>query len=235
MATEEYTATPDEIPDGFKRCTHCKEIKVFEEFDRNSRSKDGRRQPCRACRKLFREQNSEILSEKQSVYYAAHSEKYIIWRREYRLNNIEMIREEESKRFEKNPEKFSKQNKRRHRRLRELPNTLTDAGRKFAMDYWENACAVCGCNDVKICAIRFDHWIPLYDALCPGTTPENMIPLCNTKKGTPAYKAGCNQSKNAKNPEKWLIEIFGAEYAQKKLAEIKEFFNAAKLFHESEL
>ena len=233
--SEEYPSiSVVEIPENSKRCTKCGEVKLLEFFDLQSKSKDGRRQPCRECRKKYREEHSEELSKKQMAYYAEHLEEYVEWRREYRARNIETLRVEESLRYKKHPESFIYQLERRRRLLNELPNNFTEKNMQFARLYWHNQCAVCGCGDENICKLLFDHWIPIGNSNCPGTVPDNMVLLCNTKKGTPLYVAGCNQSKGAKLPSIWLRQRFGESFSVSKMAEIQRFFEEAVLFSTQE-
>ena len=100
----------------------------------------------------------------------------------------------------------------------------------FMFDYWNNACAMCGSVEDNFRVIAHDHWIPIFSILkCPGTVIDNMVPLCHGKKGCKA--AGiicCNNSKARKDPIIWLIERFGYDLAETKLAAIEAYFALAK-------
>ena len=97
----------------------------------------------------------------------------------------------------------------RSTRKRQLPNTLTSADWQQTLTDWNRRCAVCGSDD-KITA---DHWISLAAEDCPGTTPDNMLPLC----------AGCNYSKQDSDPLTWMTWRFGEEYAHERYAIITEY------------
>lgn len=85
---------------------------------------------------------------------------------------------------------------RRRLRQRLTPRQWLKDDRAFCLNYWDHACAACGTSG----PLQFDHWIPLaHYPECPGTVPNNMIPLCPT----------CNGHKHARNPQEWLIWQFG--------------------------
>lgn len=64
-----------------------------------------------------------------------------------------------------------------------LPSTFNMDHLSFLLQYWHYSCAVCGRQDDGLWHfIALDHWIPLKNSSCPGTTPGNMIPLCHGKK-----------------------------------------------------
>lgn len=230
MATDQYSLSADELLPGHKKCYRCKKPKPYTAFDLSSRSKDGRRGECKTCRKEYRKANSAILVKKQGTYVATHLSEHQAWRRDHRARNLEKLRAKDAGRYAKDPNRVRQQQARRRARLKQLPNTLAKEDSLFAFNYWDNACAVCGCQDTSIATLRLDHWVPVGSPLCPGTISGNMLPLCNTKKGTPAYHAGCNQSKHTKEGKGWLNDRFGDEFAAMKIAEIETFFELARSF-----
>jgi hypothetical protein len=109
---------------------------------------------------------------------------------------------------------------RRRAKFLALPDTFTVDDWIFALAYFHGCCAACGrqLNDLfgeRTAAA--DHWIPLNAPDCPGTVPENIVPLCHGKDG-------CNNSKHAKHPIEWLIERFGKHKANQINQRIQEFF-----------
>lgn len=106
---------------------------------------------------------------------------------------------------------------RRKTRKRSLPSTFTSKHWLLCLDYWHYCCAVCDSQlrdlfgDIEPHA---DHWIALNSPNCPGTTPDNMICLCNK----------CNRAKSDKYPEQWLIDDFGKHSAAKILKRINQYF-----------
>lgn len=230
MAEYQYNLPFDEILPGHKKCSKCKGVKPYSCFDFNNITKDGYRFECKDCRRHYRQINSVILTQKQSIYYTNHADEYRRWRRDHRERNVDIIRMTEGQRYRENPQRIKAQNDRRKARLQELPNTLTQRDKEFVLQYWDNTCAICGCNDEIICDLRFDHWISIHHPHCPGTVPGNIILLCNTKKETPIYQAGCDQSKGNKDGAVWLRERFGQKEGQRKLREIKQFLDAARKY-----
>jgi hypothetical protein len=66
-----------------------------------------------------------------------------------------------------------------------------------------------------------DHWIPLASPDCPGTVPENIIPLC-------FGSGGCNNSKKAKDGYEWLLQRYGKRKACVILKRIQAYFEWVK-------
>ncbi len=52
----------------------------------------------------------------------------------------------------------------------------------------------------------------------------NVVPLCHARPGVPCGNPACNQSKNDKDPEAWLLERFGARKAKAILKRINAYF-----------
>lgn len=105
-------------------------------------------------------------------------------------------------------------------RKRRLPNTLTNADWERALTYWDHRCAVCERPRGLWHTLAQDHWIPLTDANCPGTTAENILPLCHGE-------GGCNNSKGKKDPLEWLRAKLGTRRAKQKLYDIKVYLGWA--------
>lgn len=70
-----------------------------------------------------------------------------------------------------------------------------------------------------------DHWIPLVYDDCPGTVPENIVPLCHSIKDG---AGGCNNSKQALDPYQWLIDKFGKRKAEEIFTKIQAYFEMVK-------
>lgn len=84
-------------------------------------------------------------------------------------------------------------------RKRSLPDTLTSQDWQATLRDWDYCCAVCGATS----DITADHWIPLASPDCPGTTKNNMIPLCGS----------CNYSKHDYDAIAWMTWRFGRDFA----------------------
>lgn len=142
----------------------------------------------------------------------------------------------EKRRKEKDPVKFKEQKsasdlrrkekrninwQSREARKRSLPTDFTIQDWQFALDYFGGCCAVCGKPLFGLFhRPAMDHWIPVSDPNCPGNIPTNIAPLCDGNDG-------CNQSKNAHDPEQWLQKKFPKQ-AKAILARIHEFFSKVR-------
>lgn len=187
--------------------------------------------------------NRERDNMKSRIYRAAHLERIREYNRAYRAANLERERERnrtwreanrESARERSrtwrvaNPERQRIQKQIKRARKRGLPNDFTAEQARFAIEFWHGCCAYCGRQFHDIFGERtlaFDHYIPLSSPDCPGTTAGNMLPVCHGVDG-------CNTTKNARDPEEWLMSRFGKRAARKKLAEIEAYFEIVRTFGE---
>lgn len=109
----------------------------------------------------------------------------------------------------------------KHRyRIRSLEVNFSDNDWQRAIDYFHGCCAVCGRQLSDLFGEHtagMDHWIPISSPGCPGTIPENIVPLCHGIDG-------CNNHKHAKDPEQWLNERYGKRKAKRILERINAYF-----------
>lgn len=154
----------------------------------------------------YREKNREALNSRHRKYYHRYHEKHLTRQREYRKNNPHVY--------------VAAIHKRRARKLA-LPDTFTPRHWLLCLEYWHYCCAVCGnqlrdlFGNVKPHA---DHWIPIEHPECPGTTPDNMICLCNS----------CNSRKNDIPPLEWLNRIYSKNKTGEILKRIEAYFEWIK-------
>lgn len=154
----------------------------------------------------YRANNREALNSRNRKCYHRHHEKNLIRQREYRKNNPHVY--------------VAAIHKRRARKLA-LPDTFTPHHWLLCLEYWHYCCAVCGnqlrdlFGNVKPHA---DHWIPIEHPECPGTTPDNMICLCNS----------CNSRKNDIPPLEWLNRIYSKNKTGEILKRIEAYFEWIK-------
>lgn len=117
---ERYRAKhPNEIlPDGFKRCSVCKEVRPTEHFGRSSSSKDGLRSQCKECRKAQYRRDAETIKAKRKRHYQKNKERILQQVAAYRQRNQCLYREYYQKYYSKNAERIKLNVKRaRYRRL----------------------------------------------------------------------------------------------------------------------
>ena len=86
-----------------KQCCKCKEIKNFSNFGKLTSSKDGLRYDCNDCRKLYRKNNKETITQKSKDYYDNHKIILGIKNKEYQTINIIKINKQR-KEYRNRPE-----------------------------------------------------------------------------------------------------------------------------------
>ncbi|MEM9953991.1 MAG: HNH endonuclease [Chloroflexota bacterium] len=166
------------------------------------------------------EENRRIARE----YARKHREEAKERVRRWRQDNPERYREYNQQWIDENPDTVKKMQQaswvRRRARKRNLPHDLTTEEWQYCLEYWNNACAVCGDGE----KLNADHWIPLSNEDCPGTIVDNMIPLCEH----------CNKTKHARDAELWLTEKWDAEFASEILEAVEAYFEHVVDYFESE-
>lgn len=82
------------LPDGYKRCSVCREVKTSDKFGNSTKSTDGLRSSCKECR---REKeylaNLERIKTKREKYYIQNREHHLKRTKEYKENNKEWYRQ----------------------------------------------------------------------------------------------------------------------------------------------
>lgn len=198
--------------EGYKRCNQCHECKPLsaDYFYHDASLKSGFAGICIECKlengKEFRVENRERLRIRAIVYRAKYGGKHRISQAGYQRRN---------------PHKTAVFGQRYRARKRNLPDTFTVEDERRMMGYWHNSCAVCGIGLEGLFDFtqrHVDHWIPLNSLACPGTTPDNMLPLCES----------CNLSKNRTPPDEWLTGRYGDKEAQKILRRVERYFKWVK-------
>jgi hypothetical protein len=74
-----------------KICYKCKLELELTNFGNLKSSKDGYRYDCKQCRKIYRENNKDIIKIKQHEYYCNNKEELLNKNKEYRINNFTII------------------------------------------------------------------------------------------------------------------------------------------------
>lgn len=163
--------------------------------------------------KMYYQNNKEEISVKQKEYYLKNKERkseyHKYWRinnldrlrdygkkyrndnsvrlREYRLKNIERIRNVQKEYFKNNPEVKRMSEHKRNALKRALPNTLTLNQWNEIKKCFNNKCAYCNSEE----SLTQDHFIPLSKG--GGYTRNNIIPACKS----------CNSSKGNRDFFEW--------------------------------
>lgn len=120
-----------DVPQGFKRCSRCGEIKALEGFSRNKAMKDGLQNQCRICQtesnRRWRQENPDKVRAQERRWaqanrdrrresdrrsYERNPEKKREYSRRWKQENPDKVREKEHRRREINPEKERERNRR---------------------------------------------------------------------------------------------------------------------------
>ena len=174
--------------------------------------------------------NKEQINIKARQYYLTHRDHIRVRAKAYYYQNKHQISEKARAVPKETRRKLYKQNTtqaklryfRRVSNKQKLTCRYSKQDWEYAMAYFHGCCAVCGrqLNDLfGDHTAAMDHWIPLSSPDCPGTIPENIVPLCHGLNG-------CNNSKGAKDPYQWVLEKFSPREAKNILNRIAQYFSS---------
>lgn len=187
----------------------------------------------RALAKATRDRSKDDLNARKRARYADDPTPFRLVNKRSRLKNAINNRQKDRDRYpnekdsrNESQKRYYAQNKhvfqaattRRLARERGLPNDFSKDDWQRALEYFDNCCAVCDRPAGLWHKLAADHWIPLSSPNCPGTAPQNIIPLCHGLDG-------CNNSKKDSDAEYWLKWKFGEHKAQKVLKRVGEYFH----------
>lgn len=187
------------VPDGYKRCSCCGEIKMASpaNFGIDKTTKSGFRPSCRVCERIRGRHYGRINREKI---------------REKRLRSRGKYKYVARK---KDPAKRRIQDRRRDAKRRLLPATFTNKDWRYALIYFHGTCAYCG-NGPSLFDTNYvlhqEHFIP--QSKNGGYTPNNILPACQQ----------CNLSKGDSDARDWIKAKFGARKAVIILKRITSYF-----------
>lgn len=241
-------SSPDNTPDSdTKRCPKCNTAKSRTEFHKNKCCKDGLAAWCKACNcqntSRYQKENRAIVTERQRQWrenhpdyrrkrYASDRDNELEKAAKYRSEKRDRVLKAQAKWRNTHPDvrrAYSVGHKmqgylatlRRRARRRKLPDTMKQRDIEKCFAYFGHRCAVCGRPIGFWHTLAMDHWIPLTSPECPGTVPQNMIPLCHGI-------GGCNNAKHDKDPHEWLVATFGKRKATKIEKQIGAYFDSLK-------
>ena len=115
-----------------KVCTKCKETKGLEEFNKNSKAKDGRDYKCKKCKKeyqkKYRQNNRDKIAEKAKKYQQNNRDKIAERKKKYDQKNKVEIAEYGRKYRQKNKDKIAEKAKKYQQNNRDK---IAEYGRKY--------------------------------------------------------------------------------------------------------
>lgn len=179
-----------------KMCSTCKVEKPFEEFSKDKTKKDSYHNQCKSCKKKYREENKDKISEKSKQYIEENKDKISEYKKQYREENKDKICEYAKQYYEENKDKVNaKSAKRRAKKLQATPSWLTDEQKQEIIEFYKLRKILTKETGILH---HVDHIIPLKgDRVCGLHVPWNLQVI----------SASENLSKSNKLLEELLFEL----------------------------
>jgi hypothetical protein len=161
----------------YKKCSKCKEEKLFSEFARRKTSKDGRDSHCKYCVNHYHKSNKQHISEYNKQYKEANKEQIAEYSKEYGKHYYELNKDqisEQHRQYKKfNRFKFNALNaKRKARKLQATPNWLTSEELDQIEEFYKEAQTL---KSVTGKQYHVDHIVPLQGkSVCGLHVPWNL-------------------------------------------------------------
>ncbi|MDD3443180.1 MAG: HNH endonuclease [Sulfurimonas denitrificans] len=169
-----------------KVCRKCKVEQDFSCFSRDKSTKDGLKYECKGCKKLYYQNNKNIILFKRALYHRdnivdanSKSRKY------YKENKDKLLAQKKIYRKSKSGI-ASRKNTNHRRRTKEKQGDVTK-NELLELEQTAKACYWCG-KSLKKEKVHIDHYIPLSKG--GEHTLSNLVVTCPK----------CNLTKNAKDP-----------------------------------
>lgn len=181
----------------------------------------------RAYARYYYQENKEEMLASARIRYKRNFESIKKQKLEYTRKNRAKVRAYLNKYYAQHPGYGKASLHRRRAKKKSLPATFKSYHWDLCVKYFRGRCAVCE-NQLKDLfgnvKPHADHWIPLNSPDCIGTTPDNMICLCND----------CNLRKSDHDPKEWLTRQYGKKRAKVIMEKVNEYFRWI-MRHEDEL
>lgn len=157
----------------YKKCSKCKEEKLFNEFTRSKSCKDGYYNYCKICRKQYYEANREFIAECKQEHYRVNKDRLLAEMREYREINKEQIANRMRRYQKENSAKISANTaKRRSLKLQSTPPWLTQEDFEQIEEFYKKAQQL---KSVTGQQYHVDHIVPLQgENVCGLHVPWNL-------------------------------------------------------------
>lgn len=181
--------------------------------------------------RLYRERNKDQIEARRKARYIQNNHYIKARTREYRRRNRDHVRQQSREYYKKHTVQMRLYSSKRRSQKLNLPYGFSERDWKRCLEYFHHCCAVCGRQSSNLFNeyhLAQDHWIPVSDTRIdnPGTVPTNIVPLCHGVEG-------CNNSKNNKDPIKWLAQEFGKRKAKQILDRIEAYFEWVRTQNET--
>lgn len=214
------------MPDGYKKCSNCKEIKSINQYSIVDGRYIGRCKDCVAksakeyyeknktqinrYKKEYYEKNKEQIKADAREYHYKHRDKRIRSAKQWRDKNTGKVREYNKRYKEENADLVREINQKRNARLRGLISELNAGEWSRVLKDFNYECAYCGIDEKKHIELHNEklhqeHFLPLVKG--GEYTHNNIIPACKN----------CNSSKRDSSFFSWYprYEYYSKEREQR--------------------
>jgi len=104
----------EELPEGMKKCSKCKEVKPISMFGKLSKAKDGLRYSCSECRRQEYLANREHNIKRSRRYYRDNKETVLQKNKEYKERRVDWYRDYNQEYYKENKEDIKERVKKYH-------------------------------------------------------------------------------------------------------------------------
>lgn len=187
-----------------KRCPRCKETKPITEFGKDRRNKDDLNIYCKACKKLYNDEQKEYRSNYMRIWHQTHpkSEDKLEHDREY------------SRSYRKNHPEYRRKNNNNYRaRLANSMGSITPEDIDLCLEFFKMECAYTGVP--LTCEYQLDHIIPI--SKNGSSDIFNLVPCLPI----------VNQQKHIKDFEEWYPKQ--SFYSESRYLKIKEWMKKGEV------
>jgi 5-methylcytosine-specific restriction endonuclease McrA len=193
-----------------KKCNKCYEWKLFSEFNKAKSKKDGHQSCCRACEKIYRQENKDRVSENKRKYYQENYEHIAEYRKQRYENNKDYFIEQSRLYREEHKEDYRKYNRVYYQDKREDFLEYQRLYRKQNMD--KIIAHTSRRRALKKSTSTDDPWeldqIKIFYSDCPqGFQVDHILPLslggAHELANLQHLEARMNNSKSSKHPDDW--------------------------------
>lgn len=160
-----------------KKCTICGRKLSPNEFNKNSKAKDGLHSYCKQCQ-----------SDKRKKYYQGHKEEERLKRSEWRKKNLDRDREANRKWIKNNPEKYKEIWQRTNRQYKEKVLSIVGDGKL--------KCARCGCDKIEFLEVNHQNGGGAQEYKHGGNNKKMYAMIVSGERGTEDLNILCKPCNN---------------------------------------
>lgn len=213
------------IPDGYKRCSKGDKCltpggpmlpSTEAYFHRKYKGQSILHSACRKCQNAASKVYSQTPERKEKERERQKTPERIVYSQIRHQSPKYKSYEQSYRRTSKGRVVNCAKSHRRRARERLLPADFTYAEWEYALRYFNDCCAYCGRPRGFWHTLAQDHYVPVCRG--GGYTSGNILPACHGV-------GGCNNSKNNREAQQWLVARFGVRKAKRIEVRIAAYFN----------